>query len=65
MKTKMNGIEKKVKKFKDETREEFGKIFEELRNIQNLLKNSSSNQEHKQRRIEGINACTVKWGRRD
>ena len=64
MKTKVNGIEKEVRKFKDETKEEFGKIFEELRNIQNLLKNSSSNQEHKQR-IEGINACTVKWERRN
>ena len=61
MKTNMNGIEKEVRKFEEKSDEEFGKIFEELRNIQNLLKNSSSIQEHKQG-IEVINACTVKWG---
>ncbi len=61
MKTKMNGIEKKVRKLQEKSDEEFGKIFDELRNIQNLLKNSSCIQENKQG-IEGINACTVKWG---
>ncbi len=59
MKTKMNGIEKEVRKLQEKSEKEFGKIFQELRNIQNMLKNSSSIQEHKQP-IEGINACTVK-----